>query len=424
MTKQLRIKNIDWIFLLCILLILQGSIVLKIIGVLLIVFTRYNNSFCVSGFAKFYIFILLFHLSYGFINLWFLGVDYLAPFIMVSFFWLMSLVIYSQIFFFFNKTNFREQLKTINVIFVICVIVVFIQYIYTCISLGTFNPYGISQAAGDKMRSIFANSSVSMLVMSFFFLTYFQIKKWKYCLLSFICLIMATYMSGTVLFLIASIVSLLLFSKIKLSYKIYFLAIVLIFISLTAVISPGNIKYAMGYINRIWENDIDTLPYKIRSFYETLDYWTSSAKSFLFGTGGGNFSSRVAFIFSGDYVTWVPERLQYTSETFADNHLKIWNYDFNNFWDNKNNTANQPFSFYNKIIGEYGFLGLTGFILFYLGFIIKNWYRLTIARYMTVVLLAYFILDYWYEYFTVMIIFEILVKLDMSLTQNRTKQHE
>ena len=80
------------------------------------------------------------------------------------------------------------------------------------------------------------------------------------------------------------------------------------------------------------------MPFKIKSFRETFEYSTSSLKSFVFGAGAGNFSSRSAFISSGDYVNWYPAFLTYAHNDFQENHLALWNYDFRNPWDNNNNT--------------------------------------------------------------------------------------
>jgi ABC-type multidrug transport system fused ATPase/permease subunit len=278
----------------------------------------------------------------------------------------------------------------------------------------SINPYGISPAAGDKMKSIYSNSSANMIIMSFFLLSYIFRGQWFFAIASLICLLLCTYMSGLVIFLVGILFSVLFFSEIKRKFKTYFVALLILSLFVFSSVSPSNVNYAEGYINRIIEND-DKVPFKINSFRQTIDYYFSSFKSFFIGAGGGNFSSRVAFIGSGDYVNWFPERLSYASDEFNKNHLSIWNHDFNNKWDDKNNTANQPFSFYNQIMGEYGLVGIFIFLFFYLGYIMKNWNILTYSKFATICLLGYFLLDYWFEYFSVMIIFELLLMLDIKL---------
>ncbi len=416
-----KIKNLDMVFILFIILVLQGDIALKIIGILFVLLLRSNAILKIKGFSWFYLFMLIFHLFYGVFNLFWIGTDYLPTFILVSIFWILSWVINAQLVFFFDRSNIITQTKSLNILFVVFVVFVVYQYLALSLKLETINPYGANQAAGDYMHSIFANSSVSMLVFSFFFFLYFQQKKWKWCFFALACLLMAAYMSGTILFLAASIFSILIFSKVKLSYKLYFIMLTGIFISLLVVTSPENIKYASGYIERIMENDQSNMPFKIKSFWQTIEYWFSSIGSFIVGSGGGNFSSRAAFIISGDYVEWFPKAWVYVSEEFSKNHFGIWTHDFNNPWDNRNNTANQPFSFYNKIIGEYGLIGLLGFCVLYLGYVIKVWKKLSYSKYMVIALAGYFLLDYWFEYFAIMVVFELLVIYDLNQSREANK---
>ncbi|SHI30656.1 hypothetical protein SAMN04487911_10148 [Arenibacter nanhaiticus] len=413
MLLNIKLKDVDFIFILFLLLVTQSNIQLKLVGIFLILILRINAIQKINFFGIFYLVLLLFHLSFGLITLLSTGIDYLASYILVFLFWSLSLIIYTQLAYFVKNNSLKKISLTLNVFFLICVFVIVLQYIFTAINLQSINPYSVSPAAGDKMMSIFSNSSVSMIIMSFFFLKYLFENKWFLGSISFICLIMATYMSGTVLFLGSIFLGIFFFSKIDIKYKLYFIIITFLFIATFSFISPANIDYAMGYINRIWNNGNDT-PFKIKSFFQTFEYWTSSIRSFVFGAGGGNFSSRVAFITSGDYVGWFPDILSYISEEFKQYHLGIWTHDFNNPWDNRNNTANQPFSFYNQIIGEYGLIGVLIFICFYLGFILKKWPILTYSKFLLLALTGYFLLDYWFEYFSVIIIFELFLLIDIK----------
>lgn len=409
----MKLKQIDYIFLIFLLFVTQGDIQLKLLGILLI-FLRPQALIKISGFSKFYIIIVLFHLCYGLLNLFIDGIDYLVSFWLVFIFWTISYLVISQINFFVKRKSIEVIVRTINTFFITCVLFMIYQYMSLAIDYMSINPYNISPAAGDKMKSIYNNSSVNMIVMSFFLLYYGFRGKWNYAIVSLICLSMTTYMSGTVIFLSCVLVSIFYFSKIKKKYKIYFLALSIFGGTIFSYVSPSNVNYAMGYINRIIESG-DRTPHKVKSFWQTLDYSTSSVSSFFFGAGGGNFSSRTAFISSGDYVSWYPQSLLYVSEEFDKYHLGIWTHDFKNKWDNRNNTANQPFSFYNQIVGEYGLIGVFTFLMFYLGYIIKNRKRLSYSKFMVICLLGYFVLDYWFEYFSVIIIFELLLMLDIKL---------
>lgn len=337
---------------------------------------------------------------------------------MVLVFWIISLIIIVQINYFITSKHINVIKNTINIYFVVCIVFILFQYIFLSIEYSNINPYSVSAAAGDFMMAIFANSSVSMIIMSFFLVFYIFTKQWIYAIVALAALLMATYMSGTVLFLASVLICVFLFSKIKMRFKLYFVTLTLLSFMVFAVVSPSNVDYAMGYITRTLDKGEKT-PYKLHSFAETIDYNLSSFKNFVFGAGGGNFSSRVAFITSGDYVNWYPEKMNYVSPDFKKYHLGIWNHDFNNKWDDRNNTANQPFSFYNQIIGEYGMIGIILFLTLYLGYMFRKWKILSYSKFMLFALLGYFLLDYWYEYFSVIVIFEILLILDAKVHTNK-----
>ncbi|EGV43075.1 hypothetical protein BZARG_1638 [Bizionia argentinensis JUB59] len=422
MEAFIKLKQIDFIFIVFLLLVTQGNIQLKLVGILFILLLRPNAILKINGLAKFYILIILLHVCSGIINFIINGVGYFINFMMVFVFWTISFIIISQINYFLKLKTIEVINATINLFFIISVLFVLYQYLSLSFDYWAINPYSISPAAGDNMKSIYSNSSVNMIVMSFFLLSYAFRTKWVFALFSLICLLMCTYMSGTVIFLVGILFSVLFFSKIKRKYKVYLVGASLISIVIFSSVSPSNVNYAMGYINRIMENE-DRVPYKIKSFWQTIDYNSSSVKSLFIGAGGGNFSSRVAFMGSGDYVDWFPKTLSYSSDEFIKNHLGIWNHDFNNKWDDKNNTANQPFSFYNQIMGEYGLVGVLIFLLFYLGYVAKNWNILTYSKFAMACLLGYFLLDYWFEYFSVMVIFELLLMLDIKLNSKEEKEN-
>ncbi len=415
---SLKLKEIDLNFLVFLLLVTQGNIQLKLVGIIIIMLMRPMPILKISGLSKFYIMIVLFHILYGLYNLFAVGFSYLINFLMVFIFWTISFIIIAQVNYFIRTKSLDIIKKTMYIYFVICVVFIFLQYVILSIEYKNINPYSVSAAAGDFMMSIFGNSSVSMIIMSFFLLFYMFTKKWTNAVIALTGLLMATYMSGTVLFLSSFLVCVLLFSKIKMRFKIYFVTLSLLGVVVFALVSPSNVKYAMGYINRTLDNG-KHVPYKFHSFGETLDYNLSSTKNFLLGAGGGNFSSRVAFICSGEYVTWFPQKFVYASPEFEENHLGIWNHDFKNKWDDRNNTANQPFSFYNQLLGEYGFVGLFLFLTLYIGFIFKKWKILTYSKFMLFALLGYFLLDYWFEYFSVIIIFELFLMLDVKIHSNK-----
>jgi hypothetical protein len=411
---KLLFKNIDFIFLMFLLFLTQGSLPLKIVGIFFILTTRVNALNYLYSFNLFYFTIIFYHLVYGVLCFLFESFRYLPTYFLSLLFWVVSYISLSQVLYFFKKHTTIKVVKTIDAFFLINVLIVLFQFIDIMYLYDSLNPYGVSTSAGDFIKSIYSNSSVNSIIMGFFAVMYLLRKKWVKGSFAVIILTMTTYMSGLVIFIISIIVSLFIFSKIKLKYKFLVIISSISMLSIFKKVSPNNVTYVSRYVNRVIAND-DNVPFKIKSFRQTYEYSTSSLKSFVFGAGAGNFSSRSAFISSGDYVNWYPDFLTYAHDDFQENHLALWNYDFRNPWDNNNNTANQPFSFYNQIIGEYGLIGILLFLIFYVGFIIKKWPKLTFTKFLLVSLVFYFVLDYWFEYFSVIIIFELLVLLDIKL---------
>lgn len=407
----------DIVFLLFLLLVTQGSIPVKLLGLAFIVIMRPGAILRSSLLANFYILIILFHIVYGAILLFIDTLDYLPTYITVLSFWMISYIIYAVSEQFIRNNNLQAIKRTINIYFLLCIGTMLFQYFLAVMQYNHPNPYMVSPAAGDLMRSLFSNSSVNMIILSFFFIYYLMEAKWFYMAAALAGLLMTTYMSGIVILGISLITGIMIYSKIKLTHKVYMVVLSVAFAGLFLAVSPDNVNYAMGYIKRIWEFEEDTLPFKVKSIQQTIEYFFGSLQAFLFGAGGGNFSSRVAFIFSGDYVPWLPATMEYISDEFSSNHFGIWTYDFNNPWDNRNNTANQPFAFYNKIIGEYGMMGVLLYAGFYLNKIFVYWGSLKYTKYTLLALGGYFFLDYWFEYFSVVVIFELLFLTEIKMTE-------
>ncbi|WP_299121226.1 hypothetical protein [uncultured Winogradskyella sp.] len=221
-------------------------------------------------------------------------------------------------------------------------------------------------------------------------------------------------MSGIVLFLGTILIFAFFYLPIK--FKLRILAGVFAGFLLFTIISPKNIEYVKTNLTKKLFAKRDQAR-KIVSFEQTMEHALLDTPNFLFGAGAGKFSSRTAFMTAGEYVSWYPESLVYASDEFYSNHFQLWNEKILSR-PYKDGTANQPFSFYNKIIGEYGLIGIVLFILFYLYYPIKSYKHLTYGRLVLFLLLAYFILDYWFEYFTVIIFFEIFMYSDILRYKN------
>ena len=283
-------------------------------------------------------------------------------------------------------------------VFVINFIVVILQILRLMLISGTLNPF-VVDSAGDHISGLFSFSSSNMIVMSFYSIFFYYKKYYKLLLLAIVVIALTFFMSGILLFL----TSLFLYTLSKFSFSslIKYTFITLIGIYMFSIFSPGNITYAMNILTIKIGNEDDPAR-KVIATQQTIDYWTDDWNNFIFGAGGGKFSSRTAFITAGEYVSY-PNEFKYLSSDFRNNHFELWNKDILSA-DYKDGTANQPFSFYHKMIGEYGLIGIVLFML-YLFTYIPFYKKLTFGKAILIGLLLFLYLDYWFEYFTIFIFF-------------------
>jgi hypothetical protein len=288
----------------------------------------------------------------------------------------------------------------------------FAQLVMLMIEQRTLNPFGGSYkgATGDFIYGLFSNSSINMIMSTFFFFFYiYQKKQWK-AFFAVTTAILTTYMGGLVLAILAFVIILIFNPAIKIKYKLYGLIFLVAAYFSFRIISPENVKYSEYFIKKTFSIDP---PRKLISFGQTINYSTSTIPRFFVGAGPGNFSSRTAFVFGGEYVSWLPQKVVYRSDAFDKNHFKLWNNEILSK-PYQDGTANQPFAVYNQLLGEYGFIGLMVFFVLYTGYYFKRYYQLTYGKYLLVFLLLIFLMDYWFEYLSVVVLFEILMLVQLK----------
>lgn len=344
------------------------------------------------------------------------GINYILNTFLIVFLIGISFV-NSNVVSFASKTLSLNNLKKIlTLFFKINIAIMIYQYLYMCIDVMTINPFSSLKyfmSAGDFMKGIFPNSSVNMIIMSFYLIYFASLKNWKYLIIATIAVLSTTYMSGIVLFLMALMIY--GFSFFSLSNKIKsVLLLILLYIGFNAI-SPNNVQYAKNILFDKINSKTDPAR-KIVSLEQTLDNWISSPLTFVFGNGGGKFSSRVAFTTGGEYVSWYPEKFIYKSKEFEKNHFKLWNTEIlsRGYADG---TANQPFSHYNFIIGEFGLIGIILFLI-YLYRPIQLFKKSKFVSILLIVMLSYFLLDYWFEYFSIIIFFELFMIVYIKENEN------
>jgi hypothetical protein len=177
-----------------------------------------------------------------------------------------------------------------------------------------------------------------------------------------------------------------------------------------SISSPGDSAHYL----MISKEDYDSKPGKLISFFQTYAYLKTNTSHLFFGSGVGNFSSKLAFRASGVGILGTyPKQIIYTAPDFRYNHLSTFEYYINES-AGRHSVLNFPFSVYNQLFGEYGLIGTALFVIFYLGFFISRYRRLSYGRYMLFILLGFFFMEYWFEFLSLVVIFELFMLLNIK----------
>lgn len=162
------------------------------------------------------------------------------------------------------------------------------------------------------------------------------------------------------------------------------------------------------------------LPGKAIGAMQTVSFLGSHPLKLITGDGIGNFSSKLAFRASGlGFAGGYPQKLTYTSPDFLRNHLDLY-LDFFSKKTDFHSLTNNPGSVYDQLLAEYGLIGIFCFIIWYLGYFLKHYRKLTYGIPILVILLAVFAIDYWFEQLSVLLFFELLLLLNIK--ENTPKQ--
>jgi hypothetical protein len=413
MIHSLR-KN-KYIQLITIILLVQGIFPLKFVALifLLPIFLNANifDYFKLDSIAKFYLLIPLIGLVSFIIEMLVWGINF-REIILVAFslfLWFFLFLNYISIKKWISETPFDKIDWVIVAFFKLNTFVTLLQYGYLILKYKSINPFSseLATSAGDSYMGIFANSSVNMIINSFL-LVYFLITKNKsiYNLIIPILIIISTsYMSGIVCFLIGTIFYFFVSKNLPIRLRIGIL-LLLVFVVITVyVITYENIIYAYTILESIFSINP---PRKILSFFDTYELLSSNIKIFFVGASPAHFSSRVAFIGGGEFVDWYPKSLVFLAKNFSQFHFQLWNNEVLSI-DFNDGTANQPFSVYNQVIGEYGIVGVITFLTFYLKGVWKKIRGIQYSLLMIISLILFLFLDYWFEYISTMLIFEFII---------------
>lgn len=158
-------------------------------------------------------------------------------------------------------------------------------------------------------------------------------------------------------------------------------------------------------------------PGKIISLQQTFNYLAQHPQQILTGTGIGNFSSKLAFRATAMNIAGgYPGKFSYISNEFKSNHFDLYLYYFSR-QAALHSVINSPNSTYDQLLSEYGLIGLLAFLIFYVGFFLKNMRQLTYGIPLLLLMSAAFFIDYWFEQLSVIIILELLLLLNIKETK-------
>ena len=156
------------------------------------------------------------------------------------------------------------------------------------------------------------------------------------------------------------------------------------------------------------------LPGKWIAATQLLSFFKNNPALILLGNGTGNYASRIAFKatclnIAGRY----PEQFKYVNPDFLYNQLFIFLY-YHSKQQSLHAATNTPDAVYYQIAGEYGLAGLLLLFVFYFGYFIRNIRRVSYGLPLIFMLAGAFFAEFWFEQFSIVILFELLLLLNLK----------
>jgi len=163
--------------------------------------------------------------------------------------------------------------------------------------------------------------------------------------------------------------------------------------------------------------EIPASPGKITGTVQTASFIRDHPAMMITGLGIGNFSSKIAFRATGLGIRGqYPQGHFYISRDFLTNHLDLYLSFFSRAVAFRS-VINNPFSVYDQLLTEYGFLGLFTLLIFYLGFFAGQYKSLSYGIPLLLFVCGIFFIDYWFEQLSVLIMFELMLFLNIKESQ-------
>ncbi|NCD69045.1 hypothetical protein GSY63_06730 [Mucilaginibacter sp. R11] len=156
------------------------------------------------------------------------------------------------------------------------------------------------------------------------------------------------------------------------------------------------------------------IPGKLITFKQTVHFFASHPRKMITGDGVGNFSSKLAFKLTGLGMSGgYPQQYATINPDFLSNHLDV----YLNFFSRRtgmHSVTNSPDSVYDQLLGEYGVAGGLLFVIFYVGYFLKQRRYLSYGLPMLLFIGCVFFTDYWFEQLSIVVLFELLLLVDIK----------
>ncbi len=463
--------NLNILIILC--LVAQHSFVVKFAALLALCAINLSSlkNFRAKEIPVFYLFIIATELlKFIFMNPSY-GLPHVMQFAVGIIYWAAALAVCWILYDTVNKGPYIH--RSIHAFTILNVAFSVFQLIKICVHEHTLNPYNTGHnhpygiSSGDLISGIFQGVHLTNAFVSLLLLIYYIHKnELKYVFLSLISLLLTGSNYATIIFFIAA--GIYFFSNRLVRQKIILAAVTLIIALFYWLVTPLNAEYMFEKIlhtsvtlsNSRHEIDAERLnsekefkeieladtlnpydvngstskklivkntgrgdtifnfvkqPGKTRAYYQTKNFILSSVPHFLFGSGLGGFSSKLAFNSSGVMEgsalgKYLPA---YETEAFGKNHKALYAY-LKTQHIMFQSESNRPFSVYNQLLGEYGVVGCLLFLVFYLWYFVKRVRKNTYALPVIVAMLFMINIDYFIEALSVFFFFELLLFIDIK----------
>lgn len=165
------------------------------------------------------------------------------------------------------------------------------------------------------------------------------------------------------------------------------------------------------------------MPGKLIAFLQLGNFLKEHPFKIVSGDGTGNFSSKLAFKTTGLKIAGsYPQKLVYTSTEFFNNHFAV----YASFFTKpaaSHSIMNNPASVYGQLLSEYGIIGLSAILFYYVWFFFRHRKKMRYGLPLLLILLAAFFVEYWFEQLSIVVLFELMIFIDIKPQAKTDEQH-